>query len=174
MAELADALRSGRSGHYAHVGSNPTFGTKSRISGIFIFESNRFLLRYDMHMAWFKGFKAQWIFILLIAILFIMVMGLNSRLSEYFQLTGQRKEMQARIEKLESTKVALETQIAYAGSEKAVEEWARTYERMVQPGDQVIIPLPPGDVTPEINYLATPEPENGENWQIWWDLFFGD
>ena len=27
VAELADALRSGRSGHYARVGSNPTFGT---------------------------------------------------------------------------------------------------------------------------------------------------
>ena len=26
VAELADALRSGRSEHYAHVGSNPTFG----------------------------------------------------------------------------------------------------------------------------------------------------
>jgi hypothetical protein len=28
VAELADALRSGRSGRYAHVGSSPTFGTK--------------------------------------------------------------------------------------------------------------------------------------------------
>jgi hypothetical protein len=27
VAELADALRSGRSEHYARVGSNPTFGT---------------------------------------------------------------------------------------------------------------------------------------------------
>ena len=58
-------------------------------------------------------------------------------------LSSQRKEMQARIENLESTQVALKTQIAYSGSDKAVEEWARTYERMVQPGDQVIIPLPP-------------------------------
>ena len=109
-----------------------------------------------MRMPWFKGFNAKWIFIILIAVLFIMVMGLNSRLSEYFQLTAQKNEMEARIENLESTQVALKTQIAYSGSEKAVEEWARTYERMVQPGDQVIIPLPPGNVTPEINYLATP------------------
>jgi len=127
-----------------------------------------------MHMPWFKGFKAQWFFVILIAMLFIMVMGLNSRLSEYFQLNSQKNEMQARIENLESTQVALKTQIAYSTSEKAVEEWARTYERMVQPGDQVIIPLPPDNVTPEINYLATIEPENTENWQIWWDLFFSD
>jgi cell division protein FtsB len=127
-----------------------------------------------MHMPWFKGIKQQWIFILLIAILFIMVMGLNSRLSEYFQLTGQKSEMQARIENLESTRIALETQIAYAGSDKAVEEWARTFEKMVQPGDQVIIPLPLKDVSPEINYLETPTPETGEKWEIWWELFFGE
>jgi hypothetical protein len=30
VAEQADALRSGRSGLYAHVGSTPTFGTKSQ------------------------------------------------------------------------------------------------------------------------------------------------
>jgi hypothetical protein len=30
VAELADALRSGRSEHYARVGSNPTFGTSLR------------------------------------------------------------------------------------------------------------------------------------------------
>jgi cell division protein FtsB len=127
-----------------------------------------------MNMPWVKGFKAQWIFIILIAVLFIMVMGLNSRLSEYFRLSSQKNEMQARIENLELTQVALKKQIAYSKSEKAAEEWARTYERMVQPGDQVIIPLPPENVTPEINYLATVEPEQAENWQIWWDLFFSN
>ena len=35
VAELADALRSGRSELYAHVGSNPTFGTRSPLEGLF-------------------------------------------------------------------------------------------------------------------------------------------
>ncbi len=121
-----------------------------------------------------KSIWKRWIFLGLVVIMFFMVMGLNSSLSEYFQLTDQRNQMEKRIENLEATQYALETQIAYAKSDKAVEEWARTYERMVQPGDQVIIPLPPKNVTPEINYLATPAPENNENWQIWWDLFFSD
>ena len=34
VAELADALRSGRSEHYARVGSNPTFGTFSPHVGL--------------------------------------------------------------------------------------------------------------------------------------------
>jgi hypothetical protein len=38
VAEQADALRSGRSGLYAHVGSTPTFGMESRLgkAGIFL------------------------------------------------------------------------------------------------------------------------------------------
>ncbi len=80
--------------------------------------------------------------------------------------------MDERIIGLKSTQVALETQIAFADSDKSVEEWARTYERKVLPGDQVIIPLPQGDITPEANYLATPNPVNMKNWQIWRDLFF--
>ena len=119
-----------------------------------------------------KRIKRQWIYIVLLFILFIMVLGLNSRLSEYLRLSSQKDEMDERIIRLESTRIALETQIAYADSDKAVEEWARTYERKVLPGDQVIIPLPLGDITQEVNYLATPNLGNLENWQIWWDLFF--
>ena len=37
VAELADALRSGRSEHYAHVGSNPTFGTQAAFQGSLCF-----------------------------------------------------------------------------------------------------------------------------------------
>ena len=121
-----------------------------------------------------KSIWKRWIFLGLVVILFFMVMGLNSSLSEYFQLTDQRNQMEKRIENLEATQYALETQIAYAKSDKAVEEWARTYQRYVQPGDQVIIPLSPQEVTPEINYLQTPTPDQEENWQIWWELFFGE
>lgn len=121
-----------------------------------------------------KQFWKRWIFIILIVILFFMVMGLNSSLAEYFQLTEQRSQMTERIKNLQATQYALETQIAYAGSDKAVEEWARTYQRYIQPGDQAIIPISPQDVTPEINYLATPTPSQEENWQIWWELFFGN
>lgn len=129
---------------------------------------------YDKHMSGSPRFKKQWIIIALIAILFFMVLGLNSRISEYFRLTGQRDEMRLRIQNLDATQVALETEIAYANSNKAVEEWARTFERLVQPGDQMIIPLPPKDFTPETHYLSTPTPQTDEKWQIWWELLFGE
>lgn len=121
-----------------------------------------------------RTYWKKWIFIFLLVILFFMVMGLNSSLSEFFQLTDQRGQMIDRINNLEATQYALETQIAFADSDKAVEEWARTYQRYIQPGDQVIIPLSPEDITPEVNYLETPTPSDEENWQIWWEMFFGD
>jgi len=121
-----------------------------------------------------KGFWKRWIFFGLIVLLFFMVMGLNSSLTEYFQLTGQRGQMKNRIENLKAPQYALATEIAYAKSDKAVEEWARTYQRHVQPGDQVIIPLSPQEFTPEMNYVQTPTPSQEEKWQIWWELFFGE
>jgi len=128
-------------------------------------------MEYDIYMPKLKRIKRQWVYFVLFIILFIMVLGLNSRLSEYFRLSSQQDEMEERINGLISTQIALDTQIAYAESDKAAEEWARTYERKVLPGDQVIIPLPQGTITPEVNYLTTPTPLNFENWQIWWDLF---
>ena len=87
-----------------------------------------------------------------------MVLGLNTRLSEFFRLNRQLGEMQNRIANLEATSIALETDIAYANTDKAVEEWARTYERMGKEGDQVIIPAPYWVSYPDIVLLtgATP------------------
>jgi len=80
--------------------------------------------------------------------------------------------MTERIVNLESTQMAIETQIAYAKSDKAVEEWARTYAKYIFPGDELIVPLPAENKIPKVNYLAEPTPDNSENWQIWWKLFF--
>ena len=122
----------------------------------------------------FKLFQKRWVLLVLLVILFFLVLGLNARLSEFFRLTSQRKEMRSRIEDLEATSEALQTEIAFAKSEKAVEEWARTYERMGEEGDQMVIPLPPKEITPETNYFPTAIPADSENWQIWWELIFGE
>ena len=83
--------------------------------------------------------------------------------------------MTARISNLEATQYALETQIAYADSDKAVEEWARTYQRYIQPGDQMIIPVSPVEATRrKSTTMQTPTPSSEDNWQIWWELFFGE
>ena len=44
VAEQADALRSGRSGLYARVGSTPTFGTRWMVSRVGMAKSVRFFV----------------------------------------------------------------------------------------------------------------------------------
>ena len=122
----------------------------------------------------FKLFQKRWLVVILLSILFFLVLGLNTRLSEFFRLTSQRNEMAKRIVDLEYTSEALENEIAFANSEKAVEEWARTYEKMGEEGDQIIIPIPPQEITPEISFFPTAVPQDIENWQIWWQLIFGE
>ena len=103
-----------------------------------------------------------------------MLLGLNSRLSELFRLSDQQTIMQTKVASLKNTDVALNTQIAIATSDLAVEAWARDQGHMAQSGDRVIVPLPPSSATQAMAYSATKTPNPAENWQIWWDLFFAN
>ena len=116
--------------------------------------------------------KKQLIIISFIALFFFMLLGLNSRLSELFHLTDQQAVMQTKVVSLKETEMTLNTQIAVATSDLAVEGWARNQAHMAQNGDQVIVPLQP--TTSSIIQGITPTPTSAplENWQIWWDLLF--
>ena len=118
--------------------------------------------------------KKQITIIVLVIIFFFMLLGLNSRLSELFRLTDQQTIMQTKVASLKNTDIALNTQIAIATSDLAVEAWARDQGHMAQPGDKVIVPLPPSNVTQDFLYPKTETPTPIENWQIWWDLFFAN
>ena len=131
-------------------------------------------IRYHLIVPAFNLFQKKWVLIVLLSILFFLVLGLNTRVSEFFRLTGQRNEMEQRIDSLEATSTALETELAYANSDKAVEEWGRTFEKMGKEGDKLVVPLPSDDATPESSFLPTPVPDVHENWEIWWELIFGD
>jgi len=120
----------------------------------------------------FKIKGKQWIYVFIVFVMLLLMMGLNARLSEFFRLYDQKNQMQERIDNLQATSVALDTQIAYADSDKAVEEWVRTYERAVLPGDIAIIPHPDQEITPELHYINPPGADAKENWRAWWELFF--
>ena len=116
--------------------------------------------------------KKQIAIIVLVIIFFFMLLGLNSRLSELFRLSDQQKIMQTKVASLKNTDISLNTQIAIATSDLAVEAWARDQGHMAQPGDMVIVPIQPSLATKDLSYQATKTPNSIENWQIWWDLFF--
>ena len=109
-----------------------------------------------------------------IAVLVLLMMNLNTRLSEYFRLSSERDIIATEVGELRATQVALETQVAYATSQQAVEDWARSEAHLARPGDKVVIPVTPVGQTPEPQVQVTNTPRVVENWELWWALFFGE
>lgn len=107
-------------------------------------------------------------------ILILLVIEFNSRLEELNRLNDQREEVRAVATQAMQTQLALQTQVGFAGSTAAVEEWARTEGHYVQEGDQPVIPIGQPGSEPVIvsTPLAIPTPM--QNWEVWWKLFFDD
>jgi hypothetical protein len=109
-----------------------------------------------------------------IFILILFVIEFNSRLEELNRLNDQRDQVRALATEAMQTQMALQTQVAYAGSTAAVEEWARAEGHYLQEGDQPVIPVGvPGSV-PVIVPTPIPSPIPMQKWEVWWSLFFSD
>ena len=109
-----------------------------------------------------------------IIVLAFIVLDFNQRLEELNLLNKQNEFVQAQATQAIQTQSALQTQVAYAGSTNAVEEWARTDGHYIQNGDLPMVPIgQPGSTPIEMNTL-TPAATPMANWQVWWDLFFGE
>ncbi|MFN8383698.1 MAG: hypothetical protein U0V02_17285 [Anaerolineales bacterium] len=109
-----------------------------------------------------------------IFILILFVIEFNSRLEELNRLNDQRDQVRALATEAMQTQVALQTQVAYAGSTSAVEEWARTEGHYLQEGDQPVIPVGVPGSEPVIIPTPVPSPTPMQNWEVWWSLFFSD
>ena len=107
-----------------------------------------------------------------IFILVLFFIEFNSRLEELNRLNDQRDQMRALATQAMQTQIALQTQVAFAGSDEAVEEWARTEGHYMQEGDQPVIPVSVPGSDPVIENTPVPTPTPMQNWEIWWTLFF--
>ncbi len=106
-----------------------------------------------------------------VVLLAYLVMAFNSRMADMRRLAVQKDRVSTELVGLEATRAALETQIAYANSEAAVQEWAYQEGNMIREGDVPVVPLPPPGSTP----VPTPTPSviraQVSNWQMWMWLF---
>lgn len=109
-----------------------------------------------------------------IFILILFVIEFNSRLEELNRLNDQRDQVRALGTQAMQTQVALQTQVAYAGSTAAVDEWARTEGHYLQEGDRPVIPVGVPGSAPVIVSTPLPSPVPMQNWEVWWSLFFSD
>jgi hypothetical protein len=109
-----------------------------------------------------------------ILVLVFIVLEFNRRLEELNMLNEQSELVQAQATQAIQTQLALQTQVAYAGSDASVEEWARTDGHYIQDGDLPVVPLgQPGSAPIEAS-TPTPIPTQPSNWEVWWSLFFGE
>jgi hypothetical protein len=109
-----------------------------------------------------------------ILLLILIVMDFNARLEELNLLKTQAGIIRTQATQAMQTQYVLQTQVAFASSEQIVDEWARSEAHYIQEGDQPVIPVGVAGVTPQVLVSPTPQPTPKPNWQIWWDLFFGN
>jgi len=109
-----------------------------------------------------------------IVMLVFIVLEVNRRLEELNLLNKQNELVQAQATQAVQTQIALQTQVAYAGSTSAVEEWARTDGHYVQDGDLPVVPIGQPGAAPLEMSTPVPAPTPMANWQVWQDLFFGE
>lgn len=109
-----------------------------------------------------------------IFLLILFVIEFNTRLEELNRLNDQRDQVRLIATQAMQTQMAMQTQVAYAGSTAAVEEWARTDGHYVQEGDQPVVPIGLPGSQPVIQSTPIPIPTPMQNWEVWWSLFFSD
>ena len=109
-----------------------------------------------------------------IIMLIFIVLEFNRRLEELTLLDKQNELVQAQATQAIQTQTTLQTSVAYAGSTNAVEEWARTDGHYIQNGDLPVVPIGQPGAAPIEMSAPAPAPTPMANWQVWWDLFFGE
>jgi len=112
--------------------------------------------------------------VIAIVVLFFLVMDLNTRLNELSRLTEQRDNAATVVSQLQNTLDVLDTQVAFATSEGAVEQWAYGEGHMARPGEQLVVPLSPPGTTPIPVFIPTPTVMPVENWEVWKALILGN
>ena len=108
-----------------------------------------------------------------ILVLVFIVLEFNRRVEQLNTLNGQYTLMQMQATQELQTQAALNTQVAYAGSNAAVEQWARVDGHYIQDGDLPVVPIGQPGVAPieASTPVATPTPM--QKWEVWYQLFFG-
>ena len=108
-----------------------------------------------------------------ILMLVFIVLEFNRRVEQLKTLDGQYALMQVQVTQALQTQAAVNTQFAYAGSNAAVEQWARVDGHYVKDGDLPVVPVGQPGAPPIEASTPVPAPTPMQNWEVWWTLFFG-
>jgi len=100
--------------------------------------------------------RAQFIAVIVVTIALSVVVDFGRRMTATHRLQEVVKDMEREVATLEAEREILLTRRAYAGSDAAVEEWARKERIMVKEGETAVIPLLQGTPPPPTPVLLGP------------------
>ncbi len=113
-------------------------------------------------------------FLIGVGLLVLVVIDLNARIEGLNNLNDEMEVVQAQATQAMQTQIALQTKVAYAQSDQAAEDYARSEGHMIQDGDIPVVPVGNQTSAPVPTPTPTPVPTLMPNWEIWWNLFFGE
>jgi hypothetical protein len=119
---------------------------------------------------WLEGWKYG-VFLIILVVSALLIMDFNSRLTEFQRLSKQRNTVSAQVTSLAQTESSLKTQIAYATSAAGVMQWAYEDGHWVREGDNLVVPVSPGNSTPAPTPTTIVTAAPMSNWQLWLTLF---
>jgi hypothetical protein len=116
----------------------------------------------------------KYIYIVGVFLLVVVMIRFQQRVSELHQLEDQLSLVQAQGTAVVQTQSNLMTQVAFANSDQAVREWAYREGRWYLPYETPIIIVSSETETSGSNSTIIDKPSPIQNWQVWWELFFGN
>ncbi|MFZ5921902.1 MAG: hypothetical protein ACOYY3_12685 [Chloroflexota bacterium] len=125
-------------------------------------------------MQWLRSFTFKQVGVgIALVIFFLAIVDFNARLDTLRQREDAVKTVRAEATAVMQTQMALQTAVAYATSDDAARRYG--YESgQGEEGDHLVVPVPAPGSTPAALTEPTPEPVPPKNWEVWWQLFFGD
>ena len=112
--------------------------------------------------------------VIAIVVLVFLMMDFNNRMVRSLQLEKQEQLLISRVAALEQTEQQLQADIAYANSDRAVEEWAREEAKLINEGDVPIVLQPQSAAAAAPTPTPLAEVKALSRLEIWKQLFWGD
>src|SRR5512140_3825924 len=109
-----------------------------------------------------------------IFVLVFIVLEFNRRLEELTMLNKQNELIRTQATQAIQTQYVLQTAVAFANSTAAVDEWARTDGHYIKDGDLPVVPVGEPGSLPLTASPSAPTETPMANWEVWWNLFFGE
>jgi hypothetical protein len=116
----------------------------------------------------------KYIYLIGVFLLIVIVIRFQQRVSEMHQLEDQLSLVQAQGTAVVQTQSNLLTQVSYANSDQGVKEWAYREGRWYLPYETPIIIVADNSNSPSTNPILIEQTSPIQNWQVWWELFFGN